>query len=82
MSSATVRLLEAAAEVLGGPDRLAQHLNITDFLLQAYLEDRRPLPDLLLLRAVDLVLNNLERRVPADPHAVDSEPQRLPDLKS
>ena len=56
MSHATVKLLKAAAEILGSEEALAQHLDIGRLLLRAYLEERRPLPDYLLLRAVDVVL--------------------------
>jgi hypothetical protein len=61
MSDATVRLLQAAAEVLGGEAALARHLNIGELLMRAYMEERRPLPDFLLLRAVDVMLDNLNR---------------------
>ena len=61
MSDSTVRLLRAAAEILGGEAKLARHLDITDLLLRAYLESRRPLPDYLLLRAVDVVLDNISK---------------------
>jgi hypothetical protein len=58
MSQATIKLLQAAAEILGSEDALGRHLNIGPILLRAYLEERRPLPDFLLLRAVDIVLEH------------------------
>ena len=58
MSQTTVKLLQAAAEILGGEEALARRLNIGDVLMRAYMEERRPLPDLLLLRAVDIVLEH------------------------
>jgi hypothetical protein len=61
MSASSVRLLEVAAEMLGGEAKLARYLNIGETLLRAFMEDRRPLPDLLLLRAVDVVLENMQR---------------------
>lgn len=61
MSASSVRLLEVAAELLGGEAKLARYLNIGEALLRAFMEDRRPLPDLLLLRAVDVVLENMQR---------------------
>ena len=61
MSASSVRLLEVAAEILGGEAKLARYLNIGETLLRAFMEDRRPLPDLLLLRAVDVVLENMQR---------------------
>jgi hypothetical protein len=60
VSTGTIRLLEAAAEILGGEDALAQYLKIHVPLLQAYLKGERELPDFMLLRAVDLVLNDLQ----------------------
>ena len=62
MSSATVRLLEAAADMAGGEHRLAERLDISPVLLRAYLEDRRALPDKMLLDVVDIVLKTMEPR--------------------
>jgi hypothetical protein len=62
MSSATVRLLEAAADIAGGELRLAERLDISPVLLRAYLEDRRALPDKMLLNVVDIVLQTKEPR--------------------
>ena len=80
MSDATVRLLQAAAEILGGEDALAKHLNIGDILMRAYLEQRRPLPDFLLLRAVDIVLEHV-KRLPPDPKAAQVVQEAVRDLK-
>ena len=60
--SSTVKLLQAVAEMLGGENALAARLRIGENLLAIYLSGARPLPDLLLLRAVDIVL---ERRAVA-----------------
>jgi DNA-binding transcriptional regulator YdaS (Cro superfamily) len=60
MSSATVRLLEAAADMAGGEQRLAERLGIIPLLLRAYMEGRRALPDKLLLNVVDIVLKTME----------------------
>lgn len=56
MSATTVRLLQAAAEVVGGERKLAQRLGIAESLLWRFMTDRRQLPDALLLRAVDIIL--------------------------
>ena len=56
MSATTVKLLQAAAEIAGSSESLAEQLRISDQLLAAYLGDRRRLPDALLLRAVDIIL--------------------------
>ena len=58
MSATSVRLLQAAAEIAGGNEALARRLGLTEFLLAAYMADRRPLPDPLLLRAVDVILED------------------------
>jgi hypothetical protein len=58
-----VKLLQAAIEIVGGNHALARHLGIDNALLALYLADRRPLPDALLLRALDLIL--AERHAPA-----------------
>ena len=75
MSHATVKLLKAAAEILGSEEALARHLSIGMSLLRVYLEERRPLPDVLLLRAVDIVLENVK---PASPVPLQPSPTRLP----
>ena len=78
MSHATVKLLRAAAEILGSEEALARHFNIGRLLLRAYLDERRPLPDYLMLRAVDVVLEHVKPAVPpAGPHEAPSPP-RLP----
>jgi hypothetical protein len=49
-------VLQAAAEIAGSKAALAGRLGVGEELLAAYLADRRRLPDLLLLRAVDIIL--------------------------
>ena len=56
MSATTVKVLQAAAEIAGSTAALARRLGVGEELLAAYLADRRRLPDLLLLRAVDIIL--------------------------
>ena len=58
MSQTTIKLLQAAADILGGEDALAKRMDIGEILLRAYMEERRPMPDFLLLRAVDVVLEH------------------------
>ncbi|HYR34740.1 MAG TPA: hypothetical protein VEQ87_10655, partial [Burkholderiales bacterium] len=43
---------------------LAKELNIGELLVRAYIDERRPLPDFLLLRLVDLVLERAGARAP------------------
>lgn len=63
MSATSVKLLQAAAEVLGGNEALAERLGVEGWLLATYLADRRELPDALLLRAVDIVIADRHARV-------------------
>lgn len=65
MSATTVRLLQAAAEVVGGERTLARRLGIAESLLVRFMSDRRELPDALLLRAVDIILADRQPRAPA-----------------
>ena len=79
MSHATVKLLRAAAEIMGSEEALARHFDIGRLLLRAYLEERRPLPDYLLLRAVDVVLAHTKPPMGALPSAPDElRPPQLP----
>ena len=56
--SAGVQLLRAAADIVGGMDALAERLEIGQRLLGRFMEGSRALPDGVLLRAVDIVLEN------------------------
>ncbi len=64
MSATTVRLLEAASEIVGGEAALARYLGIGETLLGRFMEDTRELPDGLLLRAVDIILSDRQSRLP------------------
>lgn len=72
MSQSTIKLMQAAAEILGGDDALARHLNIGEVLLRAYYEGRRELPDFLLLRCVDVVLAHV-KPAPSSPAVLGSD---------
>jgi len=73
MSATSVRLLQAAAEIAGGGAALAKRLGITEALLSAYMADRRALPGPLLLRAVDVILEDRQLgRVPTTEASVGS----------
>ena len=80
MSDVTVRLLQTAAEILGGEGALARHLNIGTLLMRAYLEGRRPLPDFLLLRTVDVVLDHVKQPTSL-PKAAEALQDTVRDLK-
>ena len=67
MSATTVRLLHAASEIAGGHTTLAERLGIGETLLAKFLADDIELPDPLLLRAVDIILEDRQSRYsPAD----------------
>jgi hypothetical protein len=57
MSEATIRLLQAAAEILGGERYLAERLQIDEPLLAAFMQGRLEIQDPLLLKAVDILLS-------------------------
>jgi hypothetical protein len=71
VSATTVKLLQAAAEIVGGSKALAERLFIGEALLAKFIDDSRPLPDALLLRAVDIILADRVSRLglPAHPAA-------------
>jgi DNA-binding transcriptional regulator YdaS (Cro superfamily) len=58
VSATTVKLLRAAAEIVGGDKPLAYWLGVSEALLARYMADERELPDPLLLRAVDVILED------------------------
>jgi hypothetical protein len=62
VNSTSARLLQAALEIVGTEKALASRLGIGETLLGKFMTGLRPLPDRLLLRAVDIVL---EHRAPA-----------------
>jgi hypothetical protein len=79
MTSNTVRLLQAAAEVVGGEKALARELGISEKLLSRFMRDFISLPDPLFLRAVDIVLDRQQselglRVMSASPSPEDPAP--------
>ena len=76
MSATTVKVLQAAAEIAGSTAALARRLGVGEELLAAYLADRRRLPDLLLLRAVDIILADRQSQFTAvTPETSQSSPK-------
>jgi DNA-binding transcriptional regulator YdaS (Cro superfamily) len=55
-------MLRAAAEILGGDKALARHLGVSETVLSIYMTGSRELPDPLLLRAVDVILEERQSR--------------------
>ena len=62
MSATTVKLLQAASEIVGGDKALADRLGIGEALLRVFMSDSRALPDRLLLLAVDIILAERQSR--------------------
>jgi hypothetical protein len=78
VSATTVKLLQAASEIAGGNKALAMRLFIGEALLAKFMDDSRPLPDALLLRAVDIILADRVSRLglPAAPSRVAADSER------
>jgi hypothetical protein len=74
MSTTTVKLLQAAADIVGGEMVLAERLGITERLLWRYMADTQAFPDSLLLRAVDIILADRQSRV-APASQLDESPR-------
>jgi len=55
--------LQAASEIVGGNEALAERLGIGEKVLAMFMKDRRQLPDSLLLRAVDIILEERQSRL-------------------
>ncbi len=59
-TSVHARTLEKAAELIGGERALARYLRVPMPELFVWMRGGVPMPDSVFLRAVDLVLNDLE----------------------
>jgi hypothetical protein len=53
------RVLARAAAKLGGVEPLAAYLKIGQRVLQYYITGREPVPDALVLRAIDVILEDI-----------------------
>jgi len=60
--STSVNVLKATADIVGGSKELAERLGIGERLLVRFMEGRRAVPDGVLLRAVDIVLQERQAR--------------------
>lgn len=69
MSTTNVMLLRAASELVGGDKILARRLGIAETLLAKFLSGAVHLPDPLLLRTVDIVLDSRQVRQSTAPAA-------------
>ncbi|MGH8223284.1 MAG: hypothetical protein ACREQZ_09960 [Woeseiaceae bacterium] len=75
MKASTVRLLQAASALAGGRKALADHLGISETLLSKFMADSLELPDPLLLRAVDIILEDRQSRLSAGSELALPSPQ-------
>jgi hypothetical protein len=62
IAKATRQLLARAAVRLGGVDALASQLEISQRVLTLYIEGHEAVPDSLLLRVIDVILDDLPDR--------------------
>ena len=76
MNSLGRQVLGRALEKLGTPEQLARALHVPKAALSEYMEGRSPVPETILLRAVDLIADDAVRaavasmrqqRTPPDP---------------
>jgi hypothetical protein len=58
VSATTAKLLRAASDIVGGEDALAERLGIGKTLFSKFAQGTLELPDVLLLRAVDIILED------------------------
>jgi hypothetical protein len=79
VSTTSVKLLKAAAEVAGGTRALAAQLGIGEKLLAIFMADQRELPDPLLLRAVDVILADRQAQFAPASRSLAFEKKPLPD---
>jgi hypothetical protein len=75
VSATTVKLVQAAMEIAGGRRALALRLGVEESLLAKFLTDWYPVPDPLLLKALDIILEERRTRTSVDPAATGISPQ-------
>jgi hypothetical protein len=67
MSSTPPRLLQAACQAAGGTAVLSKRLGISETMLERFMAGTFPVPDRVLLGAVDVMLQERETLLPAPP---------------
>jgi len=67
MRNTKARLLQAACDAAGGPQAFAARLEVSEAMLRKYLSGAFQMPDPLLLRAMDLLIEERERFFEAKP---------------
>jgi len=63
VSATSVKMLQTASEIVGGNEALAERLGISLRALAMFMANRRHLPDSLLLRVVDIILDDRQSRI-------------------
>ena len=63
MTTTSVKILQTASEIVGGNEALAEHLGVGLRALGMFMENRRHLPDSLLLQVVDIILEDRQSRL-------------------
>lgn len=63
MRATATKLLHVASEIAGGTRALAERLGISETLLSKLMDGCRELPDMLMLRAVDIIIEERRSRV-------------------
>ena len=74
MSSTPPRLLRAACQAAGGAAALSERLGISQTMLERFMAGTFPVPDRVLLAAVDLMLQEREARLPSPPPGAPAAP--------
>jgi hypothetical protein len=79
MVSSTIgqQVLERVVRKLGGPEQAARRLGISATLLERFLKGGTPVPDAVLLKAVDCVLGS-DSQEPIPPLKPASPPPKGP----
>jgi hypothetical protein len=74
MSSTPPRLLRAACQVAGGTAALSERLGVSETMLERFMAGTFPVPDRVLLGAVDVMLQERDAKVPLAPPGPPSGP--------
>ena len=64
IQKASRQILAKAAVKIGGAEVLASRLEITARVLKMYLEGDQEIPDSVLLRAIDIIVEDLPQALP------------------
>ena len=79
MNEKSAKLLQAASEMVGGDQALAQRLGIDQSLLSRLMAGEQAMPEQVLLRTVDIIMEHHEVQQAARPRAVQASPDPVDD---